>query len=108
MPESLTDLISQSFSAVNSVQGLVIAFIASLTMRKYSSIVYLSLFAIIIDQFVTIAYERQIWGGKSVAEAMNEIVDSLSGLDATVVIIRFIGFMVVITAFYGLKSLFRN
>ncbi len=108
MPESLTDLISQSFNAVNSVQGLVIAFIASLTMRRYGGIVYFSLFAIIVDQFVTIAYERQIWGGKSVADAVNEILDSILSLDATVVIIRFIGFMVVITVFYGLKSLFQK
>jgi len=108
MPESLIDLLGQSFNAVNSVQGLVIALIAALAMRRYGGIVYFSIFAIIVDQFVTIAYAKQIWGKQTVADVLAEIVDSILELDATVVIIRLIGFMVVITLIYGIRSLFRN
>lgn len=108
MPESLIDLLSQSFDAVNSVQGIVIALIASLAMKRYGGIVYFSIFAIIVDQFVTIAYAKQIWGKPSVADVMADIWDSILTLDATVVIIRFIGFMVIITLIYGIRSLFRK
>jgi len=108
MPESLIDLLSQSFDAINFAQGIVIALITALAMRRYGGIVYFSIFAIIIDQFVTIAYAKQIWGKQTVADVLAEIVDSILELDATVVIIRLIGFMVVITLIYGIRSLFRN
>ncbi len=108
MPESLVDLLSQSFNAVNSAQGIVIALIASLAMRRYGSIVSFSVFAIIVDQFVTIAYAKQIWGRPSVGDVLADIWDSILALDATVVIIRLIGFIVLITLIYGIRSLFRN
>lgn len=106
MSGSVVDLLRESFNAVNSVQGLIIAFLATLMMRRYASVVYFSVLAIIVDQFVTIAFDRN-WG-RSIESVADDLWNSIIGLDATVVIIRFIGFMVIITVLYGLRSFFRR
>ena len=61
MMESLTDLLGQAFDVRNIWQVLIIAFLAAMTMRRYGGIVFFSLLAIVIDQFVTIAFDKG-WG----------------------------------------------
>ncbi len=106
MPDSLVSLLTQSFNAVNSSVGLLISFLAAVTMTRYAHIVYYSALSLIIDQFVTIAYSRQ-WN-TSVENVSSQIWNEILELDASVLVIRFIGFMVVISIFYAVKRLFRR
>jgi len=105
MPESLTNLLADSFDAVSGAQAAIIAILAAVTMRRYGSIVWFSVFAIIVDQFVTIALSRE-WD--TTGDVLSQVFESITELNPTVVITRFIGFLVLITIFYGIKALFRK
>ncbi len=104
MPESLSSLLAESFNAVNTVQGIFIAFMMVMVMGRYHHIVFFAGAAILIDQFVTLAFNNK-WN-TSIEDILEQFWDKLLDLDATVVIIRFVGFLVVITAMYGVKRLF--
>ncbi len=104
MPESLSALLAEAFDAVNSIQGIMIAFITMMVMGRYHHIVFFAAGALLIDQFVTLAFNNT-WN-TSIEDIAEQFWDKLLDLDATVVIIRFVGFLVVITAMYGVKRLF--
>ena len=84
MPQELSDLLFRSFDAVSTLQGIIISFVAAITMSRYAHIVYFSIIAIVVDQFVTLAFTKT-WGNS-----------------------RLIGYMLVITIMYSLKQLFRR
>ena len=106
MPDSLITVLTQSFNAVNSTIGLLIAVFAAITMRRYGNIIYFSALSLIVDQFVGIAFKRQ-WDS-SVENVSSQIWDEILSLDASVLVIRFIGFMLVITIVFSVKRLFRR
>ena len=100
------ELLGESFNAVNTTIGLLISFVAAITMRRYSSIVFFSFIALFVDQFVAIAFGNR-WGA-TVDEVTGQAIESLTSLDARILIVRFVGFMLVITVIYTIRSLFRR
>ncbi len=106
MPQELSNLVSDSFDAVGTLQGVIISLIVAITMSRYGQIVYFSVIAIIADQFVTLAFGST--PAASIGGIFSEVWDSIPELDATAVIIRFIGYILVITIMYFLKQLFHR
>ncbi len=105
MPDSLITVLTQSFNAVNSTVGLLIAVFAAITMRRYGNIIYFSALALIVDQFVSIAFKHE-WA--SVENVTSQIWNEILALDASVLVIRFIGFMLIITVIFTIKRLFKR
>jgi len=105
MPE-FPEILSNSFTAVSTLQAAIISLLAAITMRRYGSIVYFAIAAIVIDQFLTIALKKDL--GASVSEVINQIIGGIPELDATQAVVRFIGYLILITIFYGVKALFRK
>ena len=109
MPTDLMQLIENSFNAVNLLQAIIISFIAALLMSRYASVVFFSVLAIVIDQFVTIAFETEtFWSDNSVGGVLEDLTSSFMALDATIVILRFIAYLVLITIIYALRSFFKK
>ncbi len=106
MPDQLSDLLVRSFDAVNLLQGLIISFVAAITMSRYAQIFYFSIIAIVVDQFFTLAFRGQ--ADDSVKGISTVVWQKILELDATVVILHFIFYLVVITIMYSLKQLFRR
>ncbi len=109
MPADLMQLIENSFNAVNILQALIIAFVAALLMSRYTSVVFFSVLAIVIDQFVTIAFETEtFWSDNTLGGVLEDLTGSFMALDATIVILRFIAYMVLITVIYATRSFFKK
>ncbi len=75
-------------------------------MWRYAQIVYFSLIAIVIDQFITLAFRGR--GDDSVVGISTIVWEEILELDATVVILHFIFYLVMITIIYSLFQLFRR
>ena len=105
--DSVINLIQNSFNAVNIAQALIIGFVATMLMGRYSSIIYMSILALVVDQFVTIAFEREVFG-KSIGEVGNEMLDGALNLQADQTVLRFVAYMVLISVIYALRSFFRK
>jgi len=101
--ENLPDLLLQAFSAVNTTQMLIIAVIVALIMPKFSTIGFAAAGALAANLFVTIA-RHQIFD-KSVEKTFSKLGEEFLKLDATVLISQFVGFILVISAFYWVKRL---
>ena len=106
--ENIQTLIANSFGAVDILQALLIAFGASLLMSKYSSVIVMSIVAVVVDQFVTIAFNRRIWEDESFGAVINDLGDSIMELDANVVILKLVAYLVLISVLYALRSFFRR
>ena len=104
--DQLTTLLSQAFGAVDLLQGLIIAFVAAITMSRYSQILYFAIIAIIVDQFVTLAFRGR--SNDSVEDISTVLLENLREVEATNVILHFIFYLVMITLIYTLRQLFRR
>lgn len=93
----------QAFNAINTPQGLIIAALIALITPRFALIALTAGVALIIDQFVTIAYDKIF--NKSAEKILEKAIDKVLSTDATVLILRYVGFFVVIAAIYFVKSL---
>lgn len=104
MEQETWEYILDAFTMVNTIQGLVIAAIMALFTSRIGGVVVSAAFALIIDQFVTIAYSG--FFDKSVGDIVGKMIEEATQLDAKVLIIRYVGFLIVITVFFLLKRIF--
>ena len=106
--ENIEALIRDSFGAVDILQATLISFGAAMLMSRYSSVVVMSLAALVLDQFVTIAFSRRIWERKDVGAVANDLWDSILDLRADEVILRYVAYLVLISVIYALRSFFKR
>ena len=106
--ENIEALIRNSFGAVDILQATIISFGAAMLMSRYSSVIVMSIVALVIDQFVTIAFSRRIWEDESVNAVVNDLWDSILALDANAVILRYVAYLVLISVIYALRSFFQR
>jgi len=88
------------FSEVNAVLGLIIAFVAAFIMPKYGRILVFSLGAVIVHVVAEVMLPV-VQGGGSLK--LPPLVEPAFWQN---VLVLFIGYFIVITVFYILKSLF--
>lgn len=93
-------LFQQGFDTVNSIQGLVIALIATFLMRSFQQVLAWSLAATILHELVNIIR-------RFIADSPNPLpnLTDVNG-DLKLIGIRFVGYLVVITILYAVRRLF--
>ena len=106
--ENIEALIRNSFGAVDILQATLISFGAAMLMSRYASVIVMSLVALVIDQFVTIAFSRRIWEDESIGAVANDLWESILALDANAVILRYVAYLVLISIIYALRSFFKR
>ncbi|MEM9122597.1 MAG: hypothetical protein AAGB03_04670 [Pseudomonadota bacterium] len=103
----LLELVEDSFTAVNTFQGLIIAFLAALIMARYNRVLYFTLLALAFDQFLVPLGVQALDQG-SIGDLVSTSMSILNNLDLRVVVLRFIGFFIVISLIFGLKRVFQR
>lgn len=108
--ENLNDfanLLRESIIEVNTFGGIIIAFLAALIMARYNRILYFTVLALLFDQLLVPLGQRALDGG-DLSNLIGETMSLLGSLEPQVVVIRFIGFFVVISLLFGLKKIFQR
>jgi len=105
--EDAFDLISRSFTAVSTLQGVVIALFAAFLMTRYTRILFISILAILADQFIAVLMEAYDGGDRE--DLWDAFIGAAGDIEVDVAVTRFVGYLVLITIFYLVKSvLFRR
>lgn len=100
LAQQLIGLARESFSHIDSVQGIVIAVIAALLMRRISGFFGLAIAATIIHEIVNIARRAMDNGGDiSLPDYTNPDVLKIVGM-------RFAGYLVAICVIYIIRRTF--
>lgn len=100
--EDAIDLISRSFTAVSTLQGVIIALFAAFLMTRYTRILFISILAILADQFIAVLMEAYDGGDRD--DLWEAFMDAAADIEVDVAVTRFVGYLVLITVFYMAKT----
>lgn len=103
--DQVLDVVRDAILGVNTLQGLIIAFLGALIMARYNRILFFALLALFFDQFLVPLGIRAL-KGKSLETIMGDAVDILTNLDPQIVVLRYIAFFIVISILFGIKRIF--
>ena len=92
-----------AFNTVNTIQGLIIGALIAMITPRFPLVFLTAGLALLIDQCVTIA--NNSFFDKSVEKVFEKAIEEVMSLDATVLILRYVGFVLVIGVVYTVKSL---
>ncbi len=104
--ESAYELLARSFTLVTTAQGVLIALFVAFLMMRYTRILYFSFLAILIDQFVTVLYLA--YEGRKVDKLTKEASNILDTLEFDVIVVRFVGYLVLISLLFFAKNALFN
>lgn len=100
--EGLLELIARSFTLVTTIQGGVIALFVAFLMTRYTRILYFSFLAIVIDQFLSVLYAA--YRGRDMDALQEEATSIAGGLEFDVIVVRFVGYLALITVLFFTKN----
>ena len=104
--ESAYELLARSFTLVTTAQGVLIALFVAFLMMRYTRILYFSFLAIIIDQFMAVLY--MAYDGRKVDKLTKEASHILDSLEFDVIVVRFVGYLVLISVLFFAKNALFN
>ncbi len=104
--ESMQELAKSALTSIASVQLIAVALGAGLLMKKYEQMVYVTLAALGIDQLVTVM--RALVNKAPLVKTVNTKWHGFLGLEMQTFLTAFIGFAIVISLAFALKSLVKK
>ena len=108
--EAIKDIVLESFNVGNTAYGLGIAFFVALMMSRYGQILYFTVVALVLDLLVVPLGIEIYENGGDFTDLLGQGKDLLIELsgDLQYIIIRAVFFLVMITVFDAVKSIFRR
>ncbi len=105
----MVDIVVASFNTQNIAQGLVIAFVAFLMLRRYSQVLIFGVVCLIFD-LLLVPLALSAVNGAEFSNLTGDALDLIKGYgsDPAYVVIRFVFFFMVMSLLHGLRGLFRR
>lgn len=107
--EDLINFIGDVFNTENVLQGVIVAFFSTLMLRRYASIIKVTLIAAFFDMLL-IPMGIEIMNRDDDADILGVATGTLTDITAEPqnLILRLAFLFISISIFYGMKSLFRR
>jgi len=108
--EAIKEIVLESFNVGNTAYGLGIAFFVALMMSRYGQILYFTIIALLLDLLIVPLGIGIYENGGDFSDLLGQGTTLITDLgdDLQYIVIRAVFFLVMISVFGAVKSVFRR